>query len=265
MFGLIILIVTYCGAALSLQLMQPFNEIDTQASYPKAFGSIPWMKTVVSIGPIISLTASLYISSYSIGRMMYSMSKDGLIFNYLSRIHPKTKIPHLAAITALILTVILTLLLDVNNLIGFANIAGFLIYSLIAVGLLVVRYFHNDEEVIVIKFEKEERAYSSSSVLILNQPDKTNKTIVNKAQDYFAQYEFFESKFNALNIIICVFYSNILFFGIYNYIPSFSTAFLVISIVSNLMLTIVLSLFKQRDTQADMSFRVRLFSRLQVK
>ncbi len=239
--------------------MQPFNEIDIKASYPKAFESIPWMKVVVSIGPIISLIASLYIATYSIGRIVYSMSKDGLIFNCLSTIHPRTKIPQLATISALALTLILTLILDVNNLIGFANIAGFLIYSFIAVGLLVVRYFHNDQEVTMIKYDKEKTEYGSS-ILILGQSDRTNVTMMNKVQDYFAQYDFFKTKYNALNLILCIFYSNILFFGIYNYIQSFSTLFLIISIVCNIILTITLSFFKQTDTRTDISFRVKSFS-----
>ncbi len=143
--SLVIITLTYCGASLSLNLMQAFDQINIYASYPTAFKSVTWMYNVVSIGPIISLSAALYISTYSIARMAYSMSSDGLVFEYLSRIHPRTKIPHLATYTSLGITLLLTVLFDVENLIGFANISGFLIYSLIGLGLLVVRYFHKDE------------------------------------------------------------------------------------------------------------------------
>ncbi len=143
--SLVIMTLTYCGASLSLNLMQAFDQINIYASYPTAFKSVTWMYNVVSIGPIISLSAALYISTYSIARMAYSMSSDGLVFEYLSRIHPRTKIPHLATYTSLGITLLLTVLFDIENLIGFANISGFLIYSFIGLGLLVVRYFHKDE------------------------------------------------------------------------------------------------------------------------
>lgn len=51
MFSVITL--SYCGAAFSLNMMVPFDQIDKEASYPSAFKSVNWVFLVVTIGPIL--------------------------------------------------------------------------------------------------------------------------------------------------------------------------------------------------------------------
>lgn len=269
--AIVIITLTYCGASMSLILMQPFNEIDISASYPTAFDSIPWMKVVVSIGPLISLAAALYIATYGIARMGYSMAKDGLIFKFLSAIHPKTNIPHLATLLSLAFTLLLTLTLDIQNLIGFANISGFLMYSFIGVGLLVVRYFHDDFIPI-----HEENSYDinqdhdilydsiSSNDNLLNRADNRKNTLGKRIQNACSKYRFFRSKYNAVIVVFFVFFSNILFFGLMNHIDDLQTVFLIIGLISNLVSVIVLSLFKQTDRANMISFRVPLVPLLPV-
>lgn len=117
-----IITVTYCGAALSLNLMVPWNEIDRQASYPIAFKSIDWMFWVVTIGPIISLSGCLFTGIYSTVRIAYSMSKDGLLFEFLSSINKKTKVPNPATFVALMICLMLTAVLNIKDLIGFGKL-----------------------------------------------------------------------------------------------------------------------------------------------
>lgn len=252
-FALIIMTVSYCGASLSLNLMQPFDQIDTAASYPTAFKSIGWMHTVVSIGPIISLSAVLYIGTYSIARMAYSMSKDGLVFKYLSTIHPKTKIPHLATYTSLVLTLILTVLFDVQNLIGFANIAGFLTYSIIGVGLLVVRYYHDDDYAVLDNVNSSSHGLQDLSRNILSR-------LTIRIQNICGDYKFFQQKNYAMGLIFYIFFSNIVFFGLLNYLNELNTVFLVVCAISNIFAGLTLGLFKQSDKNTSLSFKVKIFS-----
>lgn len=256
-FALIIMTISYCGASLSLNLMQPWDQIDTVASYPTAFKSIGWMHTVVSIGPIVSLSAVLFIGTYSIARMAYSMSKDGLVFKYLSAIHPKTKIPHLATYTSLVLTLALTVLFDVQNLIGFANIAGFLTYSVIGVGLLIVRYYHDDNYDILNNTNTSSADQQYENLNIFSK-------LTNKIQNICSEYKFFQQKNIATALIVYIFFSNILFFGLLNYVNELDTVFLIVCLASNLLAGVTLGLFKQTDKNANLSFKVPLVPLLPI-
>ncbi len=259
--SLSIITLTYCGASLSLNLMQPFNQINTDASYPTAFKSVDWMYNVVSIGPIVSLSAILYMSTYSVSRMAFSMSKDGLVFKYLSRIHPKTKIPHLATCTSLVITLILTVLFDVENLIGFANISGFLIYSSIGLGLLVVRYFHKNEiiNVNIVGATGINTDSNADTDGLLRVRARTG--IVDRIQDYACRYGFFKSRNNALFLIFFIFFQNMALFGILNNLQSDRLISIVsgIGILSNILAVVTLGLFKQTDATTDISFKVRKY------
>ena len=112
----------YCGASLALTLMVPFDQIDIKASYPVAFRSVGWMFWVVSIGPIVSLSGSLFTGLYGTVRIAYSMAKDGLLFDFLSKINAKSKVPNAATFVSLIICLSLTVLLNIKDLIGFGNL-----------------------------------------------------------------------------------------------------------------------------------------------
>ena len=244
--------------------MQPFDQINTKASFPTAFQHINWMHTVVSIGPLLSLAGALYICTYSVGRIAMSMAKDGLLFKYLAAIHPKTKIPHKAILTALVLSLSLTIIIDVESIIGFVNISGFLIYSIIGVSLLVTRYFHDDDTPAEILESEAEiisllDKTSSTSNLI---GEKTNRTrlVINKIRDKCFQYTFFNNKKNALYLIYSIFFINIFFSGLLNNIKRFQVFTTALALVINLILAVVLSLFKQMAMSENVSFQVSLNS-----
>ena len=278
---------TYFGSSFSLILMQPFDQLDLHAPYPVAFKSIKFMYWVVSIGPIVSLTGSLLSSIFSIARIAYNMSKDGLLFKYLSNVNRKTEIPDLATITSLVISLFLVVIVDVKGLIGFADVSSFLIYSLIAVALLVVRYFHDDPETyesiddeIVTNSEIAESSFvkinESQQLLNDTEDEDLNISINNlnigiisnivrkksgmeKFRDRCYRMKFFQNKLNALAIIFLIFVSNLVYFGLINKFHSVRFVVLAVFIATNLVLAVVLSLFKQSKMPSHMSFKVSFF------
>lgn len=80
LLSLIVLNFVYCGASVGLNLMQPYDQIDPHAAYPQAFKNVKFMYILVTLGPLISLTGNLVSAVYTLARMLFSMSKDGLIF-----------------------------------------------------------------------------------------------------------------------------------------------------------------------------------------
>jgi amino acid transporter len=134
----------YSLSAFSVNLMQPYNELVPQSTFQHAFKNIPYLNRVIQIGPIISLTGSLLTSMYSIGRIIYVMSSDGLLFKVLNKVHNRFKIPYNASLTSLIICILLIIFVDKKHLIGYVDICGFFIYSTVSACLLFVRYSTND-------------------------------------------------------------------------------------------------------------------------
>ena len=144
LISLSLTLVLYCSSSLSLVLMKPFDTIDVHASYPDAFASVRLVYLIVSIGPLISMSGGLVSNVYAIVRLAFNMAKDGLLFRCFGQVDARTKIPRVATIISMTLCMALVLAIDIKDLIGFVDISGFLTYSLVAMGLLVLRYFDFD-------------------------------------------------------------------------------------------------------------------------
>jgi hypothetical protein len=181
------------------------------------------------------------------------------------------------------------LLIDINDLIGFSDITGFLTYSLVAVGLLMIRYCNTeivDESNVQIM--NEEVATSSSRTIekesCLNEevnemesdkllPDSQsadNLVVTSQAlpvgeklhlfsqlTDSILKKNFFRNRMNAMFLIYFLFFSNISYFFMLNFFHGvIKKAIVFLIVLSNCTLTVVLSCFKQNSYKV--SFKVSL-------
>ncbi len=222
----------------------------------------------------LSLTGTLVSSIYSTDRCAYTMSKDGLLFKYLSYIHKTTKIPCLATLTSLIICIFLIIAIDIKDLIGFTDISAFLIYSTVAMSLLIVRYYHNTSDDIngnnnynnnsrndLAESTFQDNTNESAQLLPNDSINYDSNMNSNETSNRFA-CKFFQNRTNSLAIILYIFYSNILFFGLINNLHSNSATHLKLIIgsvmgASNLIAALLLYLFKQKNhVNTNGSFKV---------
>ncbi len=230
--SLSIISLVYCGSSLSLNMMQPFDQFDLKASYPTAFKNIKFMYWICSIGPILSLTGSLLIGIFTIARTSLSMSQDGLFFKFLSHINAKTQVADFATITSLVLCVILVIFIDVPSLVGFSDVTSFLTYSLIGVGILVLRYVHDDldkdepysNNINTTRdcLEASTSSQSDENQSLLGQSENIGKKAwrFQNFKSKCSRHSFFRSKMNSLFLIIYIYFSNITLFGLLNLFDS---------------------------------------------
>ena len=73
------------------------------------------------------------------------MASDGMIFAWFATVDPVTNIPKLATLASMVLSVLLVLVLNIDDLVGFTDISGFMVYSVVAMALLVMRYCDQPE------------------------------------------------------------------------------------------------------------------------
>ena len=282
----------YSSVSFSLNYMQNYTEIDKDAPFPTAFKNIKWMHIVASVGPVFSLTGTLLTSVFGFGRVIYAMANDGLFFKSLSIVHKKFKIPHLAFLFGYVFAIILLITLNLKNLLGFADICGFLAYVLVSTALLVIRYCPanqyteldelDDGDINVSDDEKneeddEETVFNARPTLLLeeiSEPllsefdlpeiDSTSshqrrslRSSSSKKEKYFRFSDKMKQKKFSIFLIIFIFILNVLLSGLFNYTQNYEGILLFLLILSNLVVCFLLILFcKQTTDKHKIAFKL---------
>lgn len=145
---LVIVTVCYIGVSIVVSLMVPYYIFDKSAPLSEVFSyvGLEWAYYIVTIGAIISLATGLYASMFPMPRVVYSMSTDGLLFQFLSFLTPKLNTPLWASLLTGLLAGVLVLLFDLNQLIDMMSIGTLIAYSLVSACCLSLRYKTNAYE-----------------------------------------------------------------------------------------------------------------------
>lgn len=141
-----IITVVYCLMALALTGMVKYTEIDPNAAYSVAFAQIGmnWASYLVSICALKGMTTSLMVGSLGQGRYTTQIARSHMIPPWFARVHPKTGTPINATLLTTILSAIVAFFSSLDVLSSVFSICTLLIFMLLAVALLVRRYYVKD-------------------------------------------------------------------------------------------------------------------------
>ncbi|KAJ4842384.1 DNA-binding transcription factor cat8 [Turnera subulata] len=141
-----VITVIYCLMALALTSMVKYDQIDPNAAYSVAFSQIGmnWARYLVSIIALKGMTTSLLVGSLGQGRYTTQIARSHMIPPWFALVHPKTGTPINATLTITILSAILALFTSLDVLSSVFSISTLLIFMLMAVALLVRRYYVRD-------------------------------------------------------------------------------------------------------------------------
>lgn len=142
MLSLIISFLAYFGVSTVLTLMISYKDLDKVAPLPEAFKHVglPGAKYVIAVGGLCALLGSLMSGIFAVPRILYSMSTDGLIFSCFAKIYERTNIPINSLLAAGLLSALLSLLLDLKQLVEMLSIGTLLAYTLVSTSVLVLRF-----------------------------------------------------------------------------------------------------------------------------
>lgn len=247
----------YSLSAFSVNLMQPYSELDPKSSFQHAFKNIPYLNSIIQIGPIVSLTGSLLTSMYSIGRIIYIMSSDGLLFKILSRVHDRFKIPYNASLTSLIICILLIIFVDMKHLIGYVDICGFFIYSAVSSCLLIVRY-STDQSPSTIN-PNEATDSSNDFELDSNMNDVLETPLLESNNNTPSQEKLKKFRSTLLLVLVssCYFIDIMLSFIYHHFINHFSILILLV-FVNFLSIFILIFFCKQNESFKNYDYSVPL-------
>jgi basic amino acid/polyamine antiporter, APA family len=101
-----------------------------------------WATFLVEIGALGGLATVMLVMLLGQSRVFYSMSHDGLLWPWASKIHPRFRTPYLTSIVVGFFVAILATLIPLNVLDEMTSVGTLLAFMLVSAGVLVMRKTH---------------------------------------------------------------------------------------------------------------------------
>lgn len=138
-----IITVIYCLMALSLSMMQKYTDIDPNAAYSVAFQRVgmKWAKYLVALGALKGMTTVLLAGAIGQARYATHIARVHMIPPWFSLVHPKTGTPINATLLIRVASACIAFFSSLDVLASLLSISGLLISMMMAVALLVRRYY----------------------------------------------------------------------------------------------------------------------------
>jgi APA family basic amino acid/polyamine antiporter len=147
---LIVATILYVGVAMVLTGLVPWqtvagdgapvvNALKRVADTEPHGHSLHWVRLAVLIGALVGMVSSILVFQLGQARIWFAMSRDRLLPDVFSRVHPKFRTPAFATWVAGILVAIPAGLFDVGTFAEMSNIGTLFAFVLVSIGVLVLR------------------------------------------------------------------------------------------------------------------------------
>jgi len=122
------------GVARYAQLDVP-DPIATAADYAQ----MGWLARIIKLGAIAGLSSVILVMMLGQTRVFWTMSRDGLLPEFVSRVHPRFKTPWVITIVTGTIVALFGGVLPVGDAGNLCNIGTLLAFVIVSVGVLVLR------------------------------------------------------------------------------------------------------------------------------
>lgn len=133
--------VLYAAVALVLTGIADWRTLTSAAPVADALKAIGFdgLRSVVSVGAAVGMVSSLMVFQYGQARIWFAMSRDKLLPDLFSKVHPKFRTPHISTWVAGFVVGIPAGILDIGTLADLANIGTLFAFALASAGVIVLR------------------------------------------------------------------------------------------------------------------------------
>ena len=140
--GLAICTVIYVIVGAVATGMVPYQELKAADPLAKALtmAGLTTVSWIVSLGAVVSLTAVLLVFQYGQPRIFFAMGRDGLLPRWASKVHHKSRVPHITTWVTGIAVAAGALFADENEIYDLTNIGTLSAFAIVCVGVLVLRH-----------------------------------------------------------------------------------------------------------------------------
>lgn len=140
--SLIICTILYIVVSAILTGILPYDQYRNVAA-PVAYAllkiGIPWGSALVAIGAVAGITSVCLVTNYGATRIIYSLSRDGLLPKTFSTVNKKYGTPGKTTILVGCITVVLSGFLPVSRLAEMTNIGTLTAFIVVAIAVMLLR------------------------------------------------------------------------------------------------------------------------------
>jgi len=142
--SLVICTVLYILVSGLLTHLVPYNQLNVPD--PVVIGirttGHPWATFLVELGALAGLATVMLVMLLGQSRVFYSMSRDGLLWPWASKVHPRFRTPYLSSIVVGVFVALLATLIPLSVLDEMTSVGTLLAFMLVSAGVWVMRRTH---------------------------------------------------------------------------------------------------------------------------
>ena len=141
MGSLIVATVLFVAVAAIMTGVVPYYRLgvaDPVALVLNALGK-PWASALVSVGALAGITSVLLVLLLGQPRILYAMSRDGLLPELLARVHPRYRTPYVTTILTGAIVATASALLPINVVAELCAIGTLFAFMIVSAGVIVLR------------------------------------------------------------------------------------------------------------------------------
>jgi APA family basic amino acid/polyamine antiporter len=99
---------------------------------------------IVSLGAVIAMGSVLLVFQLGQPRIFFSMSRDGLLPPFLSKVHPKYKTPYVGTILTGVFVAFFSAFANIAEVVDLTNIGTLFAFVLVSAGVIFLRRIEPD-------------------------------------------------------------------------------------------------------------------------
>ncbi|WP_218119750.1 APC family permease [Pelagirhabdus alkalitolerans] len=140
-FAIAISTVLYMLVTIVLTGVVPYTELGVKdpVAFALRYVNQDILAGVLSVGAILTLLTVLIAMLYGLGRLLYAMSKGGLLPGYLAEIDETTQSPKAATWTAGCIAAVFSGIIPLQSLAELTNLVTLVVMMMLAAGILTLR------------------------------------------------------------------------------------------------------------------------------
>ena len=141
--SLVVVTLLYIGVALVMTGMVSYKELNVPApvalAVDAAGASLNWLRPLIKIGAIAGLTSVILVLLLGQTRILYAISKDGLLPPVLSKVSAKYNTPYVTTLLCGVAGMVLAGFVPLDILSDMVSMGTLLAFSVVCLGVLILR------------------------------------------------------------------------------------------------------------------------------
>ncbi|MDW8799769.1 amino acid permease [Clostridium sp. A1-XYC3] len=140
--SLLVCTVLYIIVSAILTGMVPYAQYHNNAApvaYALAQVGINWGSALVSVGAVCGITSVLLVMTFGSTRLLFSLSRDGLLPTVFAEVHPKFGTPVKSTLLVGVMTMVLSGFVQIGKLAEMTNIGTLAAFCVVSASVIVLR------------------------------------------------------------------------------------------------------------------------------